>query len=106
MIGLLDWELSTLGHPLSDLANLLQPWYLPPPPAGVQDATLGVALRGLTEKELPIPTAESLMKLYCKEVGREEYPIPGWGGAVSFAFFRVRSISFLVFRATIHPLIS
>lgn len=25
MIGLLDWELSTIGHPLSDLANLAQP---------------------------------------------------------------------------------
>lgn len=29
MIGILDWELSTLGHPYSDLANLLQPFYVP-----------------------------------------------------------------------------
>ena len=28
MIGLLDWELSTIGHPLSDLANLVQPLQL------------------------------------------------------------------------------
>ncbi|KAI8453544.1 phosphotransferase enzyme family-domain-containing protein [Phakopsora pachyrhizi] len=27
VIAVLDWELSTLGHPYSDLANLLQPWY-------------------------------------------------------------------------------
>ncbi len=29
VIGILDWELSTLGHPLSDLANLLQPYSIP-----------------------------------------------------------------------------
>ncbi len=29
VIGILDWELSTLGHPLSDLANLLQPFAIP-----------------------------------------------------------------------------
>jgi aminoglycoside phosphotransferase (APT) family kinase protein len=29
VIGVLDWELSTLGHPFSDLANLLQPHYVP-----------------------------------------------------------------------------
>lgn len=28
MLGLLDWELSTIGHPLSDLANLVQPLML------------------------------------------------------------------------------
>ncbi|OAJ40413.1 hypothetical protein BDEG_24152 [Batrachochytrium dendrobatidis JEL423] len=27
IIGILDWELSTIGHPLSDLANFLMPWY-------------------------------------------------------------------------------
>ena len=41
MIGLLDWELSTIGHPLSDLANLVQPLqlsseaqFVPPSPNG------------------------------------------------------------------------
>ena len=29
VIGVIDWELSTLGHPFSDLANLLQPFYIP-----------------------------------------------------------------------------
>lgn len=32
VIGILDWELSTLGHPYSDLANLLQPFYVPQQP--------------------------------------------------------------------------
>lgn len=41
VIGILDWELSTLGHPLSDLANLLQPFDLPH--AGLE----GTVLQGL-----------------------------------------------------------
>ncbi|KAL6241018.1 hypothetical protein RBB50_012113 [Rhinocladiella similis] len=26
IIGILDWEISTIGHPLSDLSNLILPW--------------------------------------------------------------------------------
>ncbi|KAI1324980.1 phosphotransferase enzyme family protein [Xylariaceae sp. FL0255] len=28
VIGILDWEMSTIGHPLSDIANILNPFYL------------------------------------------------------------------------------
>ncbi|KAI9320542.1 kinase-like domain-containing protein [Dichotomocladium elegans] len=82
VIGVLDWELSTIGHPLSDLSNLLQPFYIPP--------TKGVlGLKGVAD--LPIPNADELMKVYCDKVGRP-YPIDRWQFAVAFSFFRVSVI--------------
>lgn len=42
VIGVLDWELSTLGHPYSDLTNLLQPFYIP---TGVDDVGYLLGLR-------------------------------------------------------------
>lgn len=52
VIGVLDWELSTLGHPFSDLANLLQPHYVPSNLgvgylAGLRSVTLFHRLRSL-----------------------------------------------------------
>ena len=39
VIGVLDWELSTLGHPLSDLGNIMQPFSVDcSNPAGINDA--------------------------------------------------------------------
>ncbi|GAA97717.1 uncharacterized protein L969DRAFT_97468 [Mixia osmundae IAM 14324] len=87
VIGVLDWELSTLGHPLSDLSNLLQPFYIP----SDSGSDIVVGFRDLEPKDLPIPDAETLMKLYCKSVGRS-YPIKGWSAAVSFSFFRLSVI--------------
>ncbi|CAG8464829.1 6419_t:CDS:10, partial [Acaulospora colombiana] len=80
VIGVLDWELSTIGHPLSDLANLLLNFY-------IKDS-IGplVGLRDLTD--LPIPSADELMQFYCKNVGRP-YPIPRFEYAIVFSFFRV-----------------
>ncbi|CCG85026.1 protein of unknown function [Taphrina deformans PYCC 5710] len=42
VVGILDWELSTIGHPLSDLANLLQPYGLP---SGGESSLTGFAGR-------------------------------------------------------------
>ncbi|KAI8914904.1 kinase-like domain-containing protein [Powellomyces hirtus] len=86
VIGVLDWELSTVGHPLSDLANLLLPWYTPP-------GNFGADLSLMNEKRpLPVPEAEDMLKVYCEKVGRP-YPIPGWNFCVAFAFFRLAVIT-------------
>ena len=45
-------------------------------------------ISGIPDSDLPIPSAETLIKAYCAKVGRA-YPIPKWQAAVSFAFFRV-----------------
>lgn len=47
----------------------------------------------MPEKDLPIPSAERLLQIYCGEVGRS-YPLPKWTACVSFAFFRVRTFAF------------
>ncbi|KAG2183608.1 hypothetical protein INT43_006616 [Umbelopsis isabellina] len=87
VIGILDWELSTIGHPLSDLANLLQPFYLP---GDGDDANPG--FRSVKVEDLPIPPAERLMQIYCEESGIS-YPIQNWSFCVAFAFFRVAVIT-------------
>jgi hypothetical protein len=96
VIGILDWELSTLGHPYSDLANLLQPFYVPPPPQ-TDDGESMAYLRGLRDispRNLPIPDDQTLLKLWCQELKEVDYETEirkgkNWEGCISFAFFRV-----------------
>lgn len=80
VIGILDWELSTIGNPLADLANLLMVWYIPPP-IGLRDS----------KRPLVIPEASELIMLYCQLKGRA-YPIRGWDFCIAFAFFRMAVI--------------
>ncbi|CAN0568050.1 unnamed protein product, partial [Ectocarpus sp. 12 AP-2014] len=60
VIAVLDWELSTLGHPLADLANLRPSTLSPPPPATSPLA----GLKGLDLKALGIPQQSELMAAY------------------------------------------
>jgi aminoglycoside phosphotransferase (APT) family kinase protein len=71
---------------LSDLANLLQPFYSP-----AKDDGVFAGFKGSKEK-LPIPHADELMQVYCKEAGLP-YPIQNWSFCVAFAFFRVAVIT-------------
>jgi aminoglycoside phosphotransferase (APT) family kinase protein len=99
VIGLLDWELSTLGHPLSDLANLLQPFTLPcPNPSAASDpdelersqkrGEFWFTLGGLSDEQSPIPTKDRLLKAYCSSAKRE-YPIPNWNFCEAWSWFRL-----------------
>ncbi|KAJ3055488.1 hypothetical protein HK097_010347 [Rhizophlyctis rosea] len=86
VIGVLDWEMSTIGHPLSDLANLLLPYYVPTTflghSFGLRDAP----------RPLPIPEADDLILEYCRLTNRR-YPIPNWKFCVAFSFFRLAVIT-------------
>ncbi|KAI8887985.1 APH-domain-containing protein [Backusella circina FSU 941] len=84
VIGVLDWELSTIGHPLSDLSNLFQPFYVP-------NVGQLIGLRDI-KGPLPIPGAEELMKYYCGQ-RNISYPIPNWEFAIAFSFFRLAVIA-------------
>ncbi|KAI8644662.1 kinase-like domain-containing protein [Parasitella parasitica] len=84
VIGVLDWELSTIGHPLSDLSNLLQPFYIPDQPGLV-------GLKGLDP--LPVPGSGELMQCYCSQLKGIQYPIDNWLFAVAFSFFRLAVIT-------------
>lgn len=103
IVGVLDWELSTLGHPLSDLANLMQPFSLDcPNPSAINDpeerkrsmerGEMYMLIGGLSDDVSPLPGKEQLMETYCKEVGRQ-YPIPGWVTCEAWAWFRNAVIS-------------
>ncbi|CAG8474814.1 10434_t:CDS:2, partial [Racocetra fulgida] len=84
VIGILDWELSTIGHPLSDLANLLMNFFTKDLP--------GSPITGLRDvKNLPIPSANELIQAYCEKSGRQ-YPIPNFEFAIAFTFFRTAVI--------------
>ena len=83
VIALLDWELSTLGNPLADLANQCMAWMLP------RDG--GVAgLQGVDRKSLGIPTDEEYVARYCERTGRDR--IDNWNFYIVFSLFRLAAI--------------
>ncbi|CDO73966.1 hypothetical protein BN946_scf185043.g14 [Trametes cinnabarina] len=84
IIGILDWELCTLGSPLADLANLTQPWSISKDafPEGV---TLSTAFKD-NPAEAPVPL-EDLEREYCR-ITQQPYPIPEMVFARSWMLFR------------------
>jgi aminoglycoside phosphotransferase (APT) family kinase protein len=83
VIALLDWELSTLGHPLADLANQCMAWMLP--------RTAGIkGLDGIDRKALGIPTDEEYIARYCERTGRDS--IDNWHFYMVFSLFRLAAI--------------
>ncbi|XP_036382649.1 acyl-CoA dehydrogenase family member 10-like isoform X1 [Megalops cyprinoides] len=84
VVAVLDWELSTLGDPLSDLASSCMAHYLPP------DFPI---LRGISRSDLPslgIPSAEEIFSKYSRAMGLEG--IANWQLYMAFSFFRVAAI--------------
>ncbi|XP_069611155.1 acyl-CoA dehydrogenase family member 10 [Ranitomeya imitator] len=63
VLGVLDWELSTLGDPLSDLAYNCMVYYFPP------DLPIHKGLKNYDLKALGIPTAEEYFEWYCDNMG-------------------------------------
>lgn len=63
VIGILDWELSTIGHPLSDFVNWTQFHYI---------EAKGTLPGLLDDGRLPdgVPSVEDLAKVYCDEIQR------------------------------------
>lgn len=83
VIAILDWELCTIGHPLADLGNLLQP-YLMPSSGGAN---------GFRDIELPpgLPTLEENLINYKKASGWD--PRPYWTFAAVYAHLRLAIIT-------------
>jgi aminoglycoside phosphotransferase (APT) family kinase protein len=83
IIGILDWELSTLGDPLADLAYQLMAWRFP--------REGGIAgLEGLDRSSLGLPSDEDYIASYCRRTGREG--IDNWSFYMAFCFFRIAAI--------------
>lgn len=83
ILAVLDWELSTLGHPLADVAYHCLPYHLE---AAVFEGFVGVDLT-----ELGIPSEDAYVGAYCRRVGRSG--IPDWAFYVAFAMFRLAAIA-------------
>jgi len=84
VIAVLDWELSTLGHPLADLAYSCMNYHLPS--AGNQQ----FGFLGIDFKKTGIPTEDAFVASYCQRTGREN--IPDWKFYIAFSLFRIAAI--------------
>ncbi len=82
VVAVLDWELSTLGHPLADLAYNAMPYRL-----GME----WDGFRGKDLNALGLPGEEEYVAAYCRRVGRAS--IPEWDWYVVFAIFRLAAIA-------------
>jgi aminoglycoside phosphotransferase (APT) family kinase protein len=84
ILAVLDWELSTLGHPLADFAYHCMTWRMPPGPS-----------RGMAGLDLPalgIPTEEQYVAAYCRRTGRAEISRGDWEYYMVFNMFRLTGI--------------
>lgn len=82
VIAVLDWELSTLGHPLADFAYHAMMYHMPP--------HIVAGLVGADLQALNIPTEAEYVAAYCRRTGRET--IPSWDFYMAFNFFRLAAI--------------
>lgn len=84
VVAVLDWELSTLGHPLGDLAYFCMAYRLPPSKADLS------GFLGVDTEPLGIPSEEAFVATYAERVGRDR--IEDFNFFVAFALFRLAAI--------------
>ena len=82
VVAVLDWELSTLGHPLADFANHAMMYRMPP--------EIVAGLAGADLSALNIPSERDYIAAYCQRSGRSS--ISGYEFYVAFNFFRLGAI--------------
>lgn len=83
VIAVLDWELSTLGHPFADIAYQCMQWRLPH-----QSGFKG--LGGIDRATIGLPSEEDYVAAYCR---RRNLPgIDNWTFLLAFSFFRLAAI--------------
>ncbi len=90
VVAVLDWELSTLGHPLADLAYNCMGYYLP---------SLGGSAFGFSDVDFEatgIPTKDAYIAAYCERTRRSD--IPNWSFFMAFSMFRLAAIAQGVYR--------
>ena len=83
VVAVLDWELSTLGHPYADLAYQCMQWRLP------HDSAFR-GLGGIDRGAIGIPTERAYVERYCERRGIAG--IDNWVFYLAFSFFRLAAI--------------
>ncbi|OHC80281.1 MAG: aminoglycoside phosphotransferase [Rhodoferax sp. RIFCSPLOWO2_12_FULL_60_11] len=86
IVAVLDWELSTLGHPLADFSYHCMAWHIPP------GAFRGIG--GLDVVSLGIPTEEEYIRLYCERTGltTPDALKADWNFYLAYNLFRIAAI--------------
>lgn len=84
IIAVLDWELSTIGHPIADLAYQCMQWRLPNELGHQQ------GLGGIDRASLGIPTEHEYVTRYCERIGDDR--IDHWTFHLALGFFRLGAI--------------
>jgi len=86
VLAILDWELSTLGHPLADFSYHCMAWHIPP------GAFRGIG--GLDVQALGIPTEDEYIARYCERTGfaTPEQLRADWNFYLAYNLFRLAAI--------------
>ena len=86
VIAVLDWELSTLGHPLADFSYHCMAWHIPP------GSFRGIG--GLDVASLGIPTEDEYIRLYCERTGLTTPAAlkADWNFYMAYNLFRLAAI--------------
>ena len=82
VLAVLDWELSTLGHPLADFAYHAMMYHMP--------SHIVAGLAGADLAALGIPGEQDYVARYCERTGRQA--IPDYAYYMAFNFFRLAAI--------------
>jgi len=90
--AVLDWELSTLGHPHADLAYQCMQWRLP-------HASGFRGLGGVDRTALGLPSEAAYVEAYCRRRGVTA--VPNWTFLLAFSFFRLAAICQGVYRRSL-----
>jgi len=86
VVAVLDWELSTLGHPLADFSYHCMSWHIPP------GSFRGIG--GLDHVALGIPTEKDYVRRYCERTGRADPDavMADWNFYLAYNLFRIAGI--------------
>lgn len=85
VVAVLDWELSTIGHPLGDFTYHLMAWRMP---------EIGIGSTGLKGKDLTrlgVPSEDEYVRAYCERTGRRQ-GISNRDFYSAYNFFRLAAI--------------
>ena len=84
IIAVVDWELSTLGHPLADFSYHVMAWRIP------SGDNRGLA--GVDFARLGIPTEAQYLAAYCQRTGRDGVEPRVWNFCMAYNLFRIACI--------------
>ncbi|AKJ29808.1 phosphotransferase [Caldimonas brevitalea] len=86
VLAVLDWELSTIGHPLADFSYHSMAWHIPP------GAFRGIG--GLDHEALGIPSEREYVRRYCERTGRAnpDAVMADWNFYLAYNLFRIAGI--------------